>query len=94
MSPQGGSLKPELTEQQEVYKSVCICACLCAGIDRVYKCRLFQYLALALVMPSEAQQLFMLPRHKVDSSVLQQCREDKQETHCHPDVYGLDIRDL
>lgn len=71
---------------------------LCLSPDHagwcVNVCFLFQYLALTLVMPSESQQLFMLPRHKVDSSVLQQSREDEEETHCHPDVYGLDIRDL
>lgn len=54
----------------------------------------FRYLVLALVMPSESQQLLMLPWHKVDGSILQECREDEQKTHCHPDVYGLDIRDL
>lgn len=86
MPPQGGSFNPELREQQNHSISLPVHVCVSSVI--------FLYLALALVMPSEAQQLFMLPRHKVDSSVLQQCREDKEKTHCHPDVYGLHIRDL
>lgn len=54
----------------------------------------FRYLALALVLPSESQQLLVLPRHKVDGGILQQSGEDEEKAHCHPDVYGLDIRNL
>lgn len=54
----------------------------------------FPYLALALGRPSEAQQVFVLPRHKVDGGVLQERREDEKKTHRHPDVYGLDVGDL
>lgn len=70
---------------------------ICLQTDPVLWYRLLwgvPYLALVFIMPSEPQQLFVLPRHKVDGGVLQQRREDEQETHGHPDVDGLDVRDL
>lgn len=54
----------------------------------------FRYLALALGLTSESQQLLVLPGHEVDRSVFEQSREDEEEAHGHPDVYGLHIRDL
>lgn len=45
-------------------------------------------------LPPEPEQLFVLPRHEVDSSVFQQRREHKQQAHGHPDVYGLHVGHL
>lgn len=51
------------------------------------------YPLLPLLFP-QPDELLVLPRDKVDCSVLQQGGEHKQETHCHPNVNGLHIRHL
>lgn len=45
-------------------------------------------------LPSEPEQLFVLPRHEVDGGVFQEGREHKQQAHSHPDVYGLHVGHL
>lgn len=69
-----------LTEDISVFRTFCL--------------PVFRYLALALGLTSESQQLLVLPGHEVDRSVFEQSREDEEEAHGHPDVYGLHIRDL
>lgn len=44
--------------------------------------------------PSEAQQLLVLAGDEVDSGVLQQGREHKQQTYGHPDIDGFYIGHL
>lgn len=44
--------------------------------------------------PSEAQQLLVLAGDEVDSSVLEQGREHKQQTDGHPDIDGFNVRHL
>lgn len=56
--------------------------------------RVLPHLRLALVRSPEAEEFFVLPGDEVDGGILQQRGEDKEETHRHPDVDGLDIRDL
>lgn len=65
-------------------------SCCCLSVWSPFT---FSYLALAL-WPSKSQELLVLPRHKVDRRVFEQRREDKEQTHGHPDVYGLNVRDL
>lgn len=45
-------------------------------------------------LPSEPEQLFVLPRDEVDGSVLQKGREHEQQAHGHPDVDGLHVGHL
>lgn len=45
-------------------------------------------------LPPESEQLFVLPRHKVDSSVLQQGWEHEEQAHRHPNVNGFHIGHL
>lgn len=45
-------------------------------------------------LPPESEQLFVLPGHKVDSSVLQQGGEHEEQAHRHPDVNGFHIGHL
>lgn len=45
-------------------------------------------------LPPESEQLFVLPRHKVDSSILKQGWEHEEEAHCHPNVNGFHIGHL
>ena len=52
------------------------------------------YYLMVPPLPSEPEQLFVLPRHEVDGSILYKCGEHKQQTHGHPDVYGLHIGHL
>lgn len=96
MSTQGGSLNPKnsniLFSERARSNRVVLRSGWCKL--RLWGLSGFRYLVLALVMPSESQQLLMLPRHKVDRSILQQCWEDEEKTHRHPDVYGLHIGDL
>lgn len=99
MSPHGGSLSPEHTavhQSVDAGHTVCRCSSLWMVLRSLCcaECGTFLYLGLVLVVPSEAQQLFVLPRHKVNGGVLQQRREDEQKTHGHPDVDGLHIGDL
>lgn len=44
--------------------------------------------------PSEAQQLLVLAGDEVNGGVLQQGREDEEQTNCHPDVDGFDVGHL
>lgn len=44
--------------------------------------------------PSKPEQFLVLPGHKVDSGVLQQSREDKQQAHSHPYINGLHVGHL
>lgn len=44
--------------------------------------------------PSEAQQLLVLAGDEVNGGVLQQGREDEEQTHGHPDVDGLHVGHL
>lgn len=44
--------------------------------------------------PSEAQQLLVLAGDEVDGGVLQQGREDEQQTDRHPDVDGFNVGHL
>ncbi|PWA18597.1 hypothetical protein CCH79_00005716, partial [Gambusia affinis] len=43
---------------------------------------------------TEPDELFVLPRDKVDGCILQQGGEHKQKAHCHPYVNGLHIGHL
>lgn len=52
------------------------------------------YYLMVPPLPSEPEQLFVLPRHKVDGSIFQKRGEHKQQAHGHPDVYGLHIGHL
>lgn len=45
-------------------------------------------------LPPESEQLFVLPRHKVDSSILKQGWEHEEQAHCHPNVNGFHIGHL
>ena len=45
-------------------------------------------------LPPESEQLFVLPRHKVDGGVLKQGWEHEEQAHGHPNVDGLHIRYL
>lgn len=44
--------------------------------------------------PPESEELFVLPRDEVHSGVLQQCGEDEQQAHRHPDIYRLHVGHL
>lgn len=44
--------------------------------------------------PSEAQQLLVLAGDEVNGGVLQQGREDEEQTHGHPDVDGFYVGHL
>lgn len=44
--------------------------------------------------PPEAQQLLVLAGDEVDGGVLQQGREDEEQTNSHPDVDGFDVGHL
>ena len=45
-------------------------------------------------LPPESEQLFVLPRHKVDSGVLEQGWEHEEQAHGHPNVNGFHIGHL
>lgn len=45
-------------------------------------------------LPPESEQLFVLPRHKVDSCILKQGWEHEEQAHCHPNVNGFHIGHL
>lgn len=45
-------------------------------------------------LPAESEQLFVLPRHEVDSGVFQQSREHEEQAHCHPNVDGFHVGHL
>ena len=45
-------------------------------------------------LPPESEQLFVLPRHKVDGSVLKQGWEHEEQAHGHPNIDGFHIRYL
>lgn len=44
--------------------------------------------------PSEAQQLLVLAGDEVNGGILQQGREDEEQTHGHPDVDGFYVGHL
>lgn len=43
---------------------------------------------------AEAQQLLVLSSDEVDGGVLQQGREDEEQTHGHPDIDGFNVGHL
>lgn len=45
-------------------------------------------------LPPEPEQLFVLPRHEVDSSILKQGGEHEEQAHRHPNVNGFHIGHL
>lgn len=45
-------------------------------------------------LPPEPEQLFVLPRHEVDSSILKQGGEHKEQAHRHPNVNGFHVGHL
>lgn len=69
-------------------------------MSHVYDKREFQtatHSSIALLLPQfspQSEELFVLPRDKVNCCVLQQSSKDKQQAHCHPDVNGLHIGHL
>lgn len=52
------------------------------------------HLDISSLSPFESEKLLLLPRDKIHTGVLQQRSKDKQQTHRHPDVYGLHVRHL
>lgn len=50
--------------------------------------------SLPPLAPAQAHELLVLARDKVDSCVLQQGSEDKEQANGHPDVNSLHIGDL
>lgn len=74
-----------------VFVCVRMCACVGAGLGAVTHGSLTP---LFLQSPPESEELFVLPRDEVHSSVLQQRGEDEQQTHRHPDIYRLHIGHL
>lgn len=52
------------------------------------------YLLTPPLSSPQAKELFLLPGDKINPGIFEQCSKYKEQTHSHPDIDGLHIRDL